>query len=221
MKRFLSRHLSSAGPPIRSVPCAAMTRSRPGSVDFDTERKSECDNTPKRPPPLQLTDLLHTPLRGKLPASAYPQTPVLKGRDAVANAFASFGTSMVSCGFIVLGIVSFLHPSAAAKTYGLPAEAGGWAQAAGVRDVALGAATFALHVTHRGALKVFLPIVALVPIGDAFVVAKLGGGLASGACQMHIAAACCVLVLAVCVHLDPLVPTNTTRVVTGRAVDSV
>ena len=76
-----------------------------------------------------------------------------------------------------------------------------------------------LHMTQRQALRVWLPVCLLVPLGDWFVVVKYGQGVASAAAQMHAAAGFLVMVLSFAVHTDPLI---VPRVSIGRAVvDSV
>ena len=153
-----------------------------------------------KPPPI---DLPSTPVSNRGGKSTYPQTPVLKGRDALAHAFAGLGTSLISGGFIVMCVLSFVSPGAAAKTYGI--DPSGHVRAHGLRDGMIGVATFTLHVMKRSALRVWLPVVALVPLGDAAVAASWGDS-SSSACQAQIAAAGLVLLLAVAVHFDPLLP---------------
>ena len=179
-----------------------MTRSRADSLLNDEQ---------KRPPPIQIKDE-----RGK--AMPYPQTPILKGRDALSHAFAGFGTSLVSGTMIVLCVMSFTHREAAARTYGLsPTSA--WVQLHGIRDGVLGVTTFTLHILNRAALRVWLPLVTLVPLVDSAIIAIWGAGPKSAACQMQIAGACFILLLAVCVYLDPLLPRPGSGILgTGRGI---
>ena len=173
---------------------------------------------PRKPPPLQV--LISTPPNMKGHTTVpYPQTPLLKGKDAVSHAVSSMGTCLFSAGRIVLGIMCFVSPGSAANTFGLPA-APGWSQAMGVHDCTIGIATLVLHLSHRSALRAWLPLCMLIPMGDAYVVATFGDGqgVRSGPFMMHIAAAALVLFLAVCVHLDPLIMP---RMVLGRAIDNV
>ena len=161
--------------------------------------------------------LLATPPKMKgQSANSYPQTPVLKGREAVSHAVSSMGTCLFAAGRVVLGVMCFVSPNNAATTYGL-ASAAGWVQANGARDIFLGVATMGLHMTHRASLRIFLPISAMIPLGDAYVVATFGdvGGVRSGQCMMHLFAAALVLFLAACVWSDPLVMP---RMVLGRPV---
>ena len=89
----------------------------------------------------------------------------------------------------------------------------------GVRDVTIGIATLALHLSHRPALRAWLPLCVLIPLGDAYVVATFGDGqgIRSGPFMMHIATAALVLFLAACAHMDPLIMP---RMVLGRAIDN-
>lgn len=149
----------------------------------------EYGTPPRKPPALQL---LRTPPKELFrnrgdnpPASSYPpQTPVLKGKDAVSHAVSNLGTCLFGAGQVVLGVMCFYSPSSAAATYGLTA-AEGWVQANGMRDIVIGIATMALHISHRAALRVWLPLCMLVPLSDCFVVAAWGGGLSSGAAQVR------------------------------------
>ena len=181
------------------------------------------DSGLKKPPPIQLSQS-ETPARSRQQAVAYPSTPILKGRDAVTNAFSSFGTALVAGGMVVLGVTAIADPARAAATHGLiytPAISAA-VRTIGIRNVSMGFATFGMHVTQRAALRIWLPCVMITNIGDALVVASsLPGGapVVSPATAMHRAAAFCVLLLAIAVHLDPLLPRPV--LVQGRAVESV
>jgi hypothetical protein len=172
--------------------------------------------SPRKPPPLQL--LMATPPKMKGQAQPYPQTPLLKGKDALSHATSSMGTCMFAASRVVLGIVCFTSPSKAADTFGL-GVASGWVQAMGVRDITFGVATLMLHLSHRPALRVWLPLCMCIPLGDAYVVATFGegNGVRSGQFCMHIAAAFLVLILAICVHMDPLIMP---RMVLGRPISA-
>ena len=51
---------------------------------------------------------------------AYPQTPLLKGRDAVANATSGSGTMVLAVAFIVIGCNCFAYPASVAASWTAP-----------------------------------------------------------------------------------------------------
>ena len=154
-------------------------------------------------PPLTID----SPMKGPL----VPQTPLLKGRDALANATSGAGSAILSVSFIGYGIRCFTSPAHVASSYGLGAASDGWVAAIGVRNIALGVQTLVLICSHRSALRVFVPGLALVPIGDCYVVAAYG----SGSGFTFLCAACCILLVALAIHFDPLLKG---RMILGRAV---
>ena len=156
-------------------PDAMTCRSSGGAADLAIV-ESPSNEEILKPPPLTMlkSPNLQTPPQRRVGNTSYAMTPTLKGTDALANAFAMFGTALLSCSFLVLGATAFIPPPQAASTYGLDETSAGWMQACGMRDVVLGIATMALHATHRAALRVFLPVVLLVPLGDAWVVSRHG-----------------------------------------------
>ena len=142
----------------------------------------------------------------------YPQTPLLKGRDALANATSGAGSAILAVSFIGYGIRCFTSPAPVSASYGFGAASDGWMAAIGVRNIALGVQTLTLICSHRSALRVFVPGLALVPIGDYYVVATYGNGVSA---FTFLCAACCIVLVALAIHFDPLLKG---RMILGRAV---
>jgi len=149
------------------------------------------------------------------PARWYPQTPLLKGRDALSNAMTSLGTSIMGVSLIGFGLRCMSSPAVAAAMHGLREAPPGWGASVGLRDAGLGCVTLALHVSHRSALRVFVPLLLFVPLADFYAIYLSGGDAAAGVAQC--AGAMCIIALSVFIHLDPLVPSG--RLVVGRAIN--
>ena len=129
-----------------------------------------------------------------------PQTPLLKGRDAVANATSGSGTMVLAVAFIVIGCNCFAYPASVAASYGIPLpDSTVWIHLLGVRNITIGILVLAMHMSIRAGLRVLVPCLTVVPAGDYFVLSTHG---ASG--FGHLAAAVCMLMLSVALHLDPL-----------------
>lgn len=161
--------------------------------------------------------LISTPpkMKGHPQSQSYPQTPVLKGSAAVSNAISNMGTCLLAAGRVVLGAMCFVDPTTAANTYGLPPVAG-WVQATGVRDMVIGITTICLFVTYRPSLRVWLPLCALIPLGDAYVVVAFAdANTRSNQCMVHLFAAALLMFLTACIWNDPLVMP---RMVLGRPI---
>ena len=77
---------------------------------------------------------------------------------------------LVGLGLVGLGLQAMVAPGTASGAFGVPSEDGAWVAAAGLRDIALGAMTFALIAWQPRGLLVFLPAMVLVPLGDILIV---------------------------------------------------
>jgi len=86
--------------------------------------------------------------------------------------------------------------------YGLPISdtAKGWMAATGLRDGGLGVTAIALFLLDRPALRIFVPTLLVVPLGDAVVTLQFGGSAIGAA--THCLGAVAILLLAIFAWLD-------------------
>ena len=122
----------------------------------------------------------------------------------VAHVLFHIGTCCLVTGLSVLGLLSMRMPSIAAELYGLPVsstEAAAWVKVAGLRDFGLAIAAAAIYGFDARSLRVFVPTLLLIPIGDA-VLTFTDGGTVPGALT-HLGGVVCIGVLAACAWLDP------------------
>jgi hypothetical protein len=122
---------------------------------------------------------------------------------SVASHFlVQLGSVVMAIGLIGLSIVCTVAPNTASEMYGLSLQdTSGWLAATGLRDFGLGVSTIALFVFDRPALRIFVPSLLIIPIGDA-AITLLWGGSALGAAT-HLLGAVAILLLAVFTWLDP------------------
>ena len=121
-----------------------------------------------------------------------------------ATLLRNIGAMCLSFGLCGLGVVCVFAPHDASSLYGLPVKAGGdvsWVLVAGLRDFGLGLATLMLQVFEPSALRVFVPSIICVPLGDAALTILQGGTMLDAA--MHGMGTIAVTILAVCAWLDP------------------
>lgn len=113
------------------------------------------------------------------------------------------GIACLVIGLSCLGILSLVVPATAAILFGLPStgDAHAWVQVAGVRDVGLAAAALSLYAFDARCLRVFVPALLLIPVGDAALTIT-NGGTVEGALT-HLFGTICIGVLAACAWLDP------------------
>ena len=115
------------------------------------------------------------------------------------------GSNIMGCGLILLGVACCVAPTAAAEMYGVAAAGSPpaitWVQIAGLRDAGLGIATLALFAINRPALRVFVPAILCIPLGDAALTWSAGGSAIGVA--THLAGTVAVGILCVCTWLDP------------------
>ena len=122
----------------------------------------------------------------------------------VARVLFHIGCYCLSIGLASLGILSALQPSAASELYGIPAssdEAQQWVRVAGLRDLGLAISAFVLYISSPGSMRVFVPTLLPIPIGDAMITLANGGREAFlGACA-HLLGTVAIAILAVCAWL--------------------
>ena len=85
------------------------------------------------------------------------------------NLLTRLGCVALAVGLLGLGVGALVAPEWSSQTYGAPTDAVTWVRAAGVRDIVLGLATLVL-MPHPAALRVFLPVATLLPLGDVVLV---------------------------------------------------
>ena len=128
----------------------------------------------------------------------------------VAHFLTLLGSNIMGCGLILLGVACCIVPAAAAELYGVPVPAIGssvaWVQVAGLRDAGLGIATLALAQFNRPALRIFVPAILLIPLGDAALTWSAGGRASDVA--THLAGTVAVGVLSICTWCDPALSTG-------------
>lgn len=134
--------------------------------------------------------------------------PQLTGKSWAAHTLVMLGSNIMATGLTVLGIVCCFDPVGAAELYGIPLPAGeagpaaiAWVRVSGLRDAGLGLATFALFACHRQALRVFVPAILPIPLGDAALTWSAGGGGTGVA--THLLGAVAIGALAALTWLDP------------------
>ncbi len=88
--------------------------------------------------------------------------------------FLRAATVVVGLGLLGFGVQALVAPAAASAAFGIPSQDAAWVAIAGLRDVGLGAMTFALLVWQPRGLRVFLPAMVLVPLGDILIVLRWG-----------------------------------------------
>ena len=89
---------------------------------------------------------------------------------------ADIGVCIMSGALVMLSIMCAVAPLDAAIVYGVSTDAVAWVQATGLRDAALGLATFALWMRSPAALTTYVPCVALVAAGDVFITMRHHAG---------------------------------------------
>jgi hypothetical protein len=100
---------------------------------------------------------------------------------------------------IIVGVRFVLEPGAAATNFGVPARPDdpAFLAAKGLRDIVTGLAGLTLiALGYRRAAGWLLAVIALIPIGDAVIVAQFGGSMAY-ALVVHGATAAVLLAVAV------------------------
>jgi hypothetical protein len=100
---------------------------------------------------------------------------------------------------IIVGVRFVLDPAAAATNFGVPARPDdpAFLAAKGLRDIVTGISGLALiALGFRRAAGWLLAVIAMIPIGDAFIVARYGGSM-TYALAVHGATAAALLVVAV------------------------
>tara|TARA_B110001452_G_scaffold40313_1_gene30869 strand:- start:1676 stop:2146 length:471 start_codon:yes stop_codon:yes gene_type:complete len=143
-----------------------------------------------------------------MPSKRSSPAPQLTGVPWAAHALVLLGSNIMATGLTALGAVCCFDPAGAAELYGIPlpvGEAGpaaiAWVRVSGLRDAGLGLATFALFAFHRPALRVFVPALLPIPLGDAALTWSAGGsgmGVAT-----HLLGTVAIGVLAVLTWIDP------------------
>ena len=93
---------------------------------------------------------------------------------------ARLGVIALGIGLLGLGAGAVLLPEWSAQTYGVPTAETTWVRATGVRDLILGLMTLALR-PHPAALRRFLPLTLLLPLGDLVLVLLAGHPLSATA----------------------------------------
>ena len=148
----------------------------------------------------------------KQPRARSPSSQGFLGMQGFVQAAIPFlvilGSCILSVGLISLSFLCVTAPEFSAEMYGLPVQAaGGWLAAVGLRDFGLGASTLALFLFDRPALRVYVPSLLVVPLGDAAITLWWGGTTIGAA--THCLGAVAILLLAIFAWLDPAL--NRTR----------
>jgi len=91
------------------------------------------------------------------------------------------GTALLSMGLILLGLGALFLPEFSSEGYGVPSVDGTWVGATGLRDLALGLMTLILLLRQPSALRLFLPPLLVLPLGDIVLVLLAGKPLVNTA----------------------------------------
>ena len=87
------------------------------------------------------------------------------------------GAAVVGTALISISVTCAFSPHAASKMYGVPSSDVAWISSAGVRDFSLGFAVLALlRAQNIGALRIMIPCLAIVAVGDTCIVLQFGSG---------------------------------------------
>jgi len=123
----------------------------------------------------------------------------------IARLLFHVGCYCLSIGLGCLGILSLVEPSAAADMFGIAAtsdEARQWVRAAGLRDLALGFSAFALYLASPQSMRVFVPTLLPLPIGDAMLTLAVGGKDAMQGATTHLLGTVAIGILSACAWLN-------------------
>mmetsp|Transcript_69290 Transcript_69290/g.123399 ORF Transcript_69290/g.123399 Transcript_69290/m.123399 type:complete len:157 (+) Transcript_69290:84-554(+) len=129
----------------------------------------------------------------------------------ISHMLVLLGSTAMSFGLMALGVLCIAAPQFSSKMYGLPlaklSDTGGksegipWVDVVGLRDFCIGVGGLAFFLCQPKALRIYVPVVALVPAGDA-VLTISWGGLITG-WLTHLFGVVSLGTLAVATWLDP------------------
>ena len=119
----------------------------------------------------------------------------------LATVLRKVGANIMGTGLVVLGVLCVMAPSTASAMYGLPAKRENpWVIVAGIRDFGLGIATLMLNYYEPRSLRVFVPSVLLVAVGDAMLTITQGGTVPEAGA--HIGGSVAIIILTIVAWLD-------------------